>query len=135
MLWIALTTQVTATAPVEFTPYNLRALFTPDDYPSFAQHKGEEGAVLVQVLIAPDGRVDSCKNLVSSHHNELDSAPCRIIRARAHFAPPTDPSGRPTYGVLRQVINWNLGGPVAKQDPQLELSVNRSPAALKLPVM
>jgi TonB family protein len=121
-----------ATGPLP--PVSLESIFSAEDYPTAALRRGEEGAVLVQVIVDPDGRVDTCKTLVSAHHNELDSATCRIIRTRARFKPRTDTSGKPIYSVYRQVITWGVGAPkLAKENPQLELTVNRAPDGFKLP--
>jgi hypothetical protein len=50
------------------------------------------------------------------------------------FDPPTDPGGKPTYSVFRQVITWGLGSPkLAKENPQLELTASRAPDGFKLP--
>jgi protein TonB len=134
MFWIALAAQsATALPPPR---QNLQRLLDSTDYPKSALYQGEQGSVYFQVLVNPDGRVDTCTVLLSSGYKDLDDATCRLVTARARFSPPHGENGRAIYGTYRQVISWRLNsyqGPPS-MPPDFELTINRAPEGVKLPV-
>lgn len=124
-----------AVQPPPSTASHLQPLISAHDYPPSAMDAGEEGPVAFEALIAPDGSIDKCTVIVSSHHPVLDAATCKIVQARARFAPAEDAAGKPAYGIFRSVITWSLGNIISgKLDSQLELQVNQAPAGVKLPI-
>ena len=111
-------------------------LISATDYPQRAIDKEEEGPVAFKALVAPDGTVDKCTIMVSSHYRDLDDATCTLVKGRARFAPAKDASGNPMYGVYKAVITWSLGNVISGGlDPELELKINQSPAGVKLPIV
>jgi protein TonB len=132
MIWIAIAAAAQIGAPVPPVA-DVRMIFTADDYPPTALQRNEQGAVLPE--INPDGRVESCTIASSSGFPDLDSTTCLIIRRRAHFAAPKGPSGEPVYSLNRTVVSWSLGQPFkAILNPDMELSINRAPDGIHLPV-
>jgi TonB family protein len=106
------------------------------DYPQGALDRNEQGSVYFEVIVSPEGRVDSCKILISSRYKDLDEAACRIVTVRARFAPAKDEGGRSIYGAYRQVINWriNSAGSPPIIGPDFDLTINQAPEGMKLPV-
>src|SRR5438105_11963691 len=76
---------------------HLVGLMSVDDYPPAAMARGEQGSVYVRMLVSPEGRVDTCTILLSSGSRDLDDATCRIVTARARFAPAQGADGHPIY--------------------------------------
>jgi TonB family protein len=114
----------------------LRGLFDASDYPSAAIAKGEQGEVYFEVVVDPDGRVDSCNILQSSGYRDLDEVTCHIMLTRALFSPAMDDANKPIYSTYRQVINWQLDSrfsppPIA---PDWDLTINQAPDGVKLPL-
>ena len=58
-----------------------------DDYPKAALAANQQGMVKLLLTIAATGRPTNCKAVVSSRSPFLDSASCRTLMDRAHFAP------------------------------------------------
>jgi TonB family protein len=122
--------------PPQPRPPHVQGLISADDYPPRAMANGEEGTVVFDALIAPDGSVDKCTIAVSSGHSDLDDATCRIVKARARFVPARDGNGAAVYGIFRNVINWSLGNLVGGHlEPELELQINQAPAGVTLPLV
>src|SRR5690606_4833697 len=61
---------------------------TPE-YPRISQRRGEQGRVIVRVLISPEGRVVDAKIQRSSGHERLDTAALKAVRT-ARFKPYTE---------------------------------------------
>src|ERR1051325_7755637 len=76
-------------------PQHLRPLISIDDYPSAALQRGEQGAAYFQVVITPEGGVDSCTILLSTGYKDVDDRTCEIITKRARFSPAKDQDDRP----------------------------------------
>jgi TonB family protein len=128
MLWMALVAEI---APVVSSP---RPLVTSDDYPQSALNRREEGSAAIQVLINPDGRVENCTILISTHHKDLDDASCDLVKRRAQFTPATA-DGTRVYALSRTVITWSLDTvKSAELGPEAELQINRAPAGVHLPL-
>ena len=108
------------------------------DYPTGALMRGEQGSVYFQLIVSPEGRVDSCTILISSGFKNLDDATCLLVTSRARFSPAQDDNGRPIYGTYRQLINWRIAGLAAPPQkaitPDVELTINRAPPGTKLPL-
>jgi TonB family protein len=114
----------------------LKPVFSLEDYPPQAMDAGDEGPVAFEVLVAPDGSVNKCTVIVSSHHQELDTATCKLVSARARFSAPQSKDGKPIYGIYRNVVTWSLGNVVSGSlNPELELQINQPPPGVKLPVV
>ncbi|WP_114228861.1 MULTISPECIES: TonB family protein [Sphingomonas] len=83
-------------------------LFNDDDYPQDAIRNEQQGTTAVALTIGTDGRVSGCSVTSSSGSASLDSAACRIIRARARFTPAKDQNGNSIEGSYSQRISWRL---------------------------
>jgi TonB family protein len=137
MLWTVLAAaQVTAAAVSGERHPDVRTVFSADDYPIVALHKGEQGEVVADLLINPTGSVETCSIALSSGFLELDQATCGILYRRARFIPGKDGAGNARYDVVRTPpITWSLGSfrgrPVP---PDYDLMINRAPDGVQLPV-
>ena len=89
---------------------NPRGYFTNDDYPASALRAEEEGTTSFRLDIGPDGRVAECTVTGSSGSAALDAATCRILRARARYAPARDAAGNPIAGRDHGRIAWRIEG-------------------------
>lgn len=83
-------------------------LFSTDDYPLAAISRNEEGAVRVEVVITPAGRVGDCRILDSSNSPALDVTTCAILQRRARYSPARDNLGRPVEDRQTVRIRWHL---------------------------
>jgi len=63
------------------------------DYPRSARREQREGTVVFQLSVKPNGRVDSCRIIVSSGHEDLDRVACEKVTARARFRKPENGYG------------------------------------------
>lgn len=114
-----------------------RGVITNDDYPPGALNRGEQGTVDFQVVVNPQGSVDSCAVLMSSGSKDLDDATCQIVMTRARFSPAEDDHGKPVYGIYRHSITWRLGNnvqPPRQTPPDVELTIKGAPAGVRLPL-
>jgi protein TonB len=59
----------------------------PPPYPLVARRLGMEGVVLLDVLVAPDGRAAEVRLARSSGHPQLDDSAVRTVRERWRFIP------------------------------------------------
>ena len=88
---------------------DVRALFSPDDYPAAALRSGETGSVRAQLTIGTNGRVSGCTIVASSRSSALDQATCRVLRAKARFTPARDSNGQLTGdSYTTPPIKWEL---------------------------
>ena len=70
------------------TPIRAETWIDPiQDYPAGARRSLESGTVLVRVFVIGRGRVAGCLILQGPGIASLESATCRILRARAQFLP------------------------------------------------
>jgi len=75
---------VAAPAPVPFTPpvFNADYLHNPPPaYPPLSRRLGEEGRVILRVLVNPSGRAGEVQIRTSSGHERLDEAARGTVRA------------------------------------------------------
>jgi TonB family protein len=93
---------------------SLDRLISNQDYPASAMRAGETGVVEATLTVGLNGRVTHCTVVVSSGSAALDSATCRLLRARARFTPARDSDGAPRYGAAAVRIVWG--------DPQVGAS-------------
>ncbi|HEX8572280.1 MAG TPA: TonB family protein [Allosphingosinicella sp.] len=108
-----------AAAPPEAPPYlavprppwprvMLHHLLSSDDYPAAALRNEESGDTDFRLAVGRDGRVTACAITGSSGSSALDSATCRLMKARALFDPARSRSGRPLAGRFDGRISWRL---------------------------
>lgn len=93
------------TFPSPAVPRNDPARWIRDrDYPRSARREQREGAVVFELMIRPNGRVESCSIIASSGHDDLDQVTCEKITARARFRKPEDGYG----DIYRSSVRWAL---------------------------
>jgi protein TonB len=76
-------------------------------YPLVARRLGMEGVVLLEVLVAPDGRAADVRVTQSSGHAPLDDSALRTVRERWHFIP-AQRDGRPVESRVTVPIRFRL---------------------------
>jgi TonB family protein len=85
-----------------------QALISGRDYPDSALRAGEQGTVRYLLEVGADGRVHGCTVTRSSGSFGLDSATCRIMKARSRFTPARDSNGNPAPSQEAQAVAWSL---------------------------
>lgn len=78
------------------------------DYPRAALEAGEEGTVVMRVVVGPKGRVTDCSIVKSSGSAALDSGTCRLVMRRYRYEPGRDAAGRPTYDEWVEEQTWTI---------------------------
>ena len=68
---------------------------TPNDYPTEAVNRNEQGRVAVRIAVGADGRASECVVVASSGSRALDATTCRVALSRGRFEPGLDAGGRP----------------------------------------
>ncbi|WP_394662255.1 TonB family protein [uncultured Sphingomonas sp.] len=86
--------------------------FKPGDYPAGASQMGMAGAVVVRLLVGPDGSVQNCAVAKSGGDKVFQDATCRAATARAKFKPAIAADGQPIASVWIRRINWKPGTPL-----------------------
>jgi TonB family protein len=86
----------------------LTSLVADDDYPPAALRANEQGTVGFTLDVGPNGRVTACAIVRTSGSAALDSATCRIMRARARFIPARDRAGMPVADHYSGSIVWRI---------------------------
>jgi TonB family protein len=115
-----------AMRPTRRAKANLEAYFSADDYPARALRETHEGTVAFRLDVDPAGRVATCTVTVSSGSQVLDSATCRMLRARPHFIPARMADGSAVPDTVRGNVRWRMredegrgGVPVAPHPARL----------------
>lgn len=124
MFWIALAAQISAPEPRYMWLSN-------DDTPANLMGSRSAAVVLMQLTIAPDGRVHRCEIDNSSGDAQIDKYTCDLARRRALFRPAQSDVGTPVYGVYRVPVMWlkiPYGGAAERPKPWGNLTVRLSPA-------
>lgn len=96
----------------EFTPNQAATpltgnIVTPDNYPSSALRKEEEGIVAFSATISPEGKVVTCQIQSSSGSQALDDATCNNV-SKLRFIPATDAAGKPVEGTYTGRQTWKI---------------------------
>jgi protein TonB len=87
----------------------IRGAIDGSDYPRRAYEARRSGNVFLSFVVAPDGRVSSCRVTRSSGTPELDAITCRLIRERFRYRPARAWDGRPIAETIRGEHVWELG--------------------------
>lgn len=96
--------------PVEVMPRIDEAHSVRPDYPALARRLGEEGTVLLSVLVDPSGNVADARVDHTSGILRLDQAAIEGVKRGYHFAPGTV-DGRPTAMWRQIVVAFRLTDP------------------------
>lgn len=95
------------TAVARTQPHVDLAHSSQPDYPAEARRLGEQGSLVLQVLVEPDGRVSDSKLVQSSGFPVLDQAALAGVKTNYRFAPGTvDGKPQPMWFTFRFV--WRL---------------------------
>jgi protein TonB len=95
------------TAPVRVQPHVDLAHSSQPDYPPEARRQGEQGSLVLQVLVEPDGHVSDAKLVQSSGFPILDQAALAGVKTNYRFAPGSvDGKPQPMWFTFRFV--WRL---------------------------
>lgn len=78
---------------------------TPE-YPSISQRLGEEGTVILQMLVGTDGKVTDSRVATSSGYERLDEAARRAL-SRCRFEPGTE-DGKPVQAWASIKYTWKI---------------------------
>ncbi|MCE7796047.1 energy transducer TonB [Sphingobium sufflavum] len=92
------------------------------DYPASALAAHEEGTTAFRVGFDVDGAVTTCEVTQGSGSAALDEATCRLVTARARFAPGRDAKGKPQAGTYASRVRWVI--PVGVQPLPTHKKVN-----------
>lgn len=88
---------------------SVRHLFSPDDYPTEAMNRHQEGRAQFLLLVDEKGKVAGCHVILASGVPVLDAMGCAILLERAKFTPALDDSGKAVRSVLMTPpVQWRL---------------------------
>jgi TonB family protein len=109
LILLALVTGSPGSAPVrELKPNELRALFSPNDYPLEARLNRWEGATVVELMVNSSGEPIKCHIVKSSGHPLLDNKACWVLTNRARYRPVKDEAGKPVQTTFKvPPITWS----------------------------
>lgn len=77
------------------------------DYPPDSVSNNEEGQVIVNICVAPDGRIDEVRLVQSSGYPRLDNATIVQVTANLGYSPAMQ-GDTPVRACFDQPINWGL---------------------------
>ncbi|HET7708177.1 MAG TPA: energy transducer TonB [Sphingomicrobium sp.] len=80
--------------------------FIAKHYPGRALKAGEQGKVSFQIVVQPDGSLESCEITKSSGYKSLDDETCELILRYARLTPVRNAEGRAIRAVQNGYINW-----------------------------
>jgi TonB family protein len=89
---------------------NLADYVGPDDYPSEAMRRGQQGTVRFSVTVGTNGRVVDCLITQSSGFTELDEGTCRLARRKLRFNPGRQNGRAVAMNSVPFGITWTLPG-------------------------
>jgi hypothetical protein len=86
---------------------DLRAAFSPQDYPVDALTRSQSGTAQFLLLVDQNGKVAGCHPLLATGIPVLDVTGCLVIERNVKFTPALDQSGRPVRStVVTPPIKW-----------------------------
>lgn len=105
----------------------------PEDYPAKALQANESGVVYVRLIIAPDGRPETCTPVLRTKSKILADISCSLLMKRATFGPAEDQAGHPVYGAVTRWFSWTTGSR-AGSTPSRDWIVKALPADVDITV-
>lgn len=81
---------------------------TPDDYPPAALRAYRTGSSGFRLSIDTAGHVTGCSITKSSGSADLDEATCKLLSARASFAPAMGRNGQAVSGTFSSSVHWQI---------------------------
>jgi TonB family protein len=133
MIWLAMLMLGEQTLLTPATIRNENDLLTSDDYVARAAGTGKSGYTVVEVLVDPSGKPQTCGVAATSGSKDLDVKACAAAVLRGKYTPAADQNGLPMHGVYQLRIWWVLqsffDGPVGtpKSPADLVLEVAKLP--------
>lgn len=98
-----------ADAPLKILPDAiLEQVITPNDYPTEALRRDEQGNVEFVVDVGTDGLVKKCTISKSSKSRILDAETCKLMHKRLRFKPGHDAQGNPVEDRFGGKVRWIL---------------------------
>lgn len=91
-----------------FTPARLVTPLRNRDYQALAANRMPTGSGDVAIVIAPNGRISSCRVIRSSGDPVVDGGLCPLVASRLYFAPARDDRGRPITYSTNFHAQWSL---------------------------
>ena len=91
-----------------FTPARLITPLRARDYQPLTAGRMPSGSGDVAIVIAPSGRISSCRVIRSSGDAFVDSGLCPLVASRLYFAPARDDQGRPIAYSTNFHAQWSL---------------------------
>ena len=91
-----------------FTPARLVTPLRNRDYQALAANRMPTGSGDVAIVIAPNGRISSCRVIRSSGDPVVDGGLCPLVASRLYFAPARDDQGRPITYFTNFHAQWSL---------------------------
>ena len=82
----------------------------PEDYPTGANMKGQQGSTTILYTITKAGSVSGCRTVISSGSTGLDDAACAAVTRRARFVPARNLAGEVIDSPRIQKVDWSLPG-------------------------
>jgi len=99
------TPSIAAVAP---RPIGGSGWISTDDYPGMSIRRNEEGTANYILQVGADGKVRGCNIIVSTGHQRLDDATCKLLARRGKFTPARDPSGALVAGTYSGQVTWRI---------------------------
>jgi TonB family protein len=78
------------------------------DYPRDAVNQGEQGIMRMRVIVADNGRVESCTIINATKTDRLESPACAVMQ-RATFEPARDANGVAFRSLFATTITYQIG--------------------------
>jgi TonB family protein len=119
------------------TILNQNELLSPEDYVTRAAGLEKSGLTVVEVLVDPTGKPQTCGVASSSGSKDLDLKACAAAVLRGKFTPAADENNEKMHGILRLRVRWILtnvfDGPSGKPQspPDISFEVAKLPEARK----
>lgn len=98
---------IVAAIKPEMTAIPLYHLIPKPPYPSRSRDLGEEGTVIIAILVAADGSVADAYVSKSSGYSLLDGSALSTVKTKWRFKPATN-SGKPVASWVRAPINFSI---------------------------
>jgi protein TonB len=91
-----------------FTPARLITPLRNRDYAALTANRMPSGSGDVAIVIAPNGRISSCRVIRSSGDPYVDSGLCPLVASRLYFSPARDDQGRPISYSTNFHAQWSV---------------------------
>jgi protein TonB len=87
---------------------NAASYIADADYPAEAIRNHEQGTVVFELDVSPEGNAVACRVTQSSGSAILDRRTCELLVLRARFRPARDAAGHPVRDTVSARIRWVL---------------------------